>query len=231
MELLKHFDRNTAGRDLIVGDVHGCFTKLQAALDALKFDPARDRLFSVGDLVDRGQESDDATEWLAKPWFHAVRGNHEQMAIDFAAGLGDPRLYMMNGGAWFIGHPKSHQQWMADQFAALPIAIEVETEHGLVGIVHAECPTIRWQDLRDALTGPASDGFQQLCMWSRDRITGELVDHTEGVSAVIVGHTPVERWTTLGNTIYIDSGAWLPPHRGDRPFTILDAATLRPAQS
>jgi hypothetical protein len=71
--------RNARGRDLIVGDIHGHFTKLAAALEAIGFDDSIDRLISVGDLVDRGPESLLALGWLAKPWFHAVRGNHEDM--------------------------------------------------------------------------------------------------------------------------------------------------------
>ena len=56
----------------------------------------------------------------------------------------------------------------------------------------------------------------------RDLIVGD-------VRAVVVGHTPLERMTSLGNTIYIDTGGWLPARYGNRDFTILDAATLRPA--
>lgn len=67
MSKLKHFTVNTAGRDFAVGDIHGHFTRLQVALDAVSFDPAVDRLFSVGDLVDRGPESEQVLEWLAKP--------------------------------------------------------------------------------------------------------------------------------------------------------------------
>ncbi|MBP5144082.1 metallophosphoesterase, partial [Pseudomonas chlororaphis] len=74
MNKIQRFEINTAGRDFAVGDIHGHFTKLQAALDAVQFDPTVDRLFSVGDLVDRGPESADVDTWLAKPWFHAVRG-------------------------------------------------------------------------------------------------------------------------------------------------------------
>lgn len=83
---VQRFERNTTGRDLIVGDIHGCFTKLQAALDAVGFDRTVDRLFSVGDLVDRGPESDQVLNWLGQPWFHAVMGNHEQMAVMYHAG-------------------------------------------------------------------------------------------------------------------------------------------------
>ena len=48
------------GRDWIVGDVHGCFQTLRQALAAIDFEPGRDRLFSVGDLIDRGPHSNEA---------------------------------------------------------------------------------------------------------------------------------------------------------------------------
>ena len=86
MSLVQRFAQNTWGRDFVVGDVHGCFDYLRAVLEHVQFDEVSDRLFCVGDLVDRGPQSEEAIDWIAKPWFHAVRGNHEQMAIDVAAG-------------------------------------------------------------------------------------------------------------------------------------------------
>ena len=80
--MFKHFSANTVGRDFVVGDIHGMFKTLAKELEELGFDPEKDRLFSVGDLIDRGPDNEDIEEWLAKPWFHAVRGNHEQMLID-----------------------------------------------------------------------------------------------------------------------------------------------------
>ena len=51
-------------------------------------------------------------------------------------------------------------------------------------------------------------------------------DDVAGVRAVVVGHTPVERFTSLGNVHYIDTRGWRPPGR----FTLLDAHTLRAAE-
>lgn len=154
--MIKRFARNVAGRDYVVGDIHGCFTRLQAHLDAIGFDPSRDRLFSVGDLVDRGPESDLSIEWLDKPWFHAVRGNHEDMAIRWPRGNMDAAHYAANGGAWNVGNPPALRQLFADYFSALPIAIELETADGLIGIVHAECPFPCWQDFAFSLTREAA---------------------------------------------------------------------------
>ena len=53
-----------AGRDFVVGDVHGCFRTVENALRRVGFDPGCDRLFSVGGLVNRGPNSRDFTAEL-----------------------------------------------------------------------------------------------------------------------------------------------------------------------
>ena len=72
--MIKRFSKNLVGRDFVVGDIHGAFTKLKQALEKIEFNTEVDRLFCVGDLVDRGGENEQATDWLFKPWFHTVRG-------------------------------------------------------------------------------------------------------------------------------------------------------------
>lgn len=84
--LVKHVPRNEIGRDFVVGDIHGCFDALRYAMFGVVFDESKDRLFSVGDLVDRGNQSEESIDWIAQPWFHAVRGNHEEMAIGWSHG-------------------------------------------------------------------------------------------------------------------------------------------------
>lgn len=75
-----HGPNPVGGRDLVVGDVHGEFDTLEHALASLEFEPASDRTFTLGDLIDRGPRSADALGWLEQGGFaRAVRGNHEQM--------------------------------------------------------------------------------------------------------------------------------------------------------
>ena len=230
--LVQRFERNDRGRDLIVGDVHGHFSKLQANLDRLCFDPeAGDRLFCVGDLVDRGPENSVALDWLDLPWFHSVQGNHELMALLYARGEQDEVEYAQNGGLWNIQNTPEQRSEIARRFAKLPIAIELETASGRVGIVHADCPTYAWFDFIRALDSDATDhetreALIDAALWSRDRCIAVCEDGVEGVYAVVVGHTPVERYVALGNVIYIDTGAWMPGEARD--FCILDAATLYP---
>lgn len=223
MSKLKRFEINTAGRDFAVGDIHGHFTKLQASLDAVRFNPATDRLFSVGDMIDRGPESALVLEWLAKPWFHAVQGNHEDMAVGYAQQALRDDLYMHNGGAWLMAKNRDEQAEYAVALSELPVAIEVETTVGLVGIVHADCPFPVWSMLRDSLNGemPGLLNVDAVCQWSRSRITDENCEGISGVRAVIVGHTPVRQPAILGNVYHIDTGAWMGGH-----FTLIDLGTL-----
>jgi serine/threonine protein phosphatase 1 len=228
MSLIKHFSRNTVGTDYAVGDIHGCFRLLQTALDNIGFNPAIDRLFSVGDLVDRGPESEMALEWIDKPWFHAVQGNHEDLAIRWPNGNMDAGNYTANGGAWNVANTPDVSRQFSDAFSALPVAIDVETEHGLVGIVHADCPFPNWPDFIWALTdAPISksmrDQVLDAAQWSRERIQSENQSGVEGVRAVIVGHTPLAKPAVLGNVYYIDTGACFKSGR----FTFIDLNTLQ----
>ncbi|WP_035486066.1 metallophosphoesterase [Geminicoccus roseus] len=230
MERIQRHPSNEIGRDLAVGDIHGHFDRLQAALDAAGFDPARDRLFSVGDLVDRGPQSEQVLHWLDRPWFHAVCGNHDDYAVRIARGNPvDRDNYRRNGGGWFLALPAPRQQEIGAALARLPIAMEVETDNGVVGIVHADCPFPDWQSLRKVLQDPPSRRVlaqaEDECMWSRARLERDDLEDVAGVRAVVVGHTPLAHPVALGNVYHIDTAGWLPQGR----FTLLDLATLHDA--
>jgi len=213
MEKIKHYAKNEKGRDFVVGDIHGCFSKLQLSLDEIEFNPEFDRLFSVGDLVDRGLENELVTDWIAKPWFHAVRGNHDDFAIHHAkVGELDFYNYTRNGGAWFIALPKDQQVTIADSLSTIPFAISVDTDNGLIGIVHADNPLESWTQLVEVLNSDLSRTkmrpITDLLMWSRERAESGYEGFCEGVTHLIVGHTPVTKAMQLGNVIYIDTMGW-----------------------
>jgi serine/threonine protein phosphatase 1 len=212
---------NTNGRDFIVGDLHGCFLTLEQEMESAGFDTDHDRLFSVGDLVDRGLESERALEFIDEPWFHPVRGNHEQMAIDYLCGRVSGSDYVRNGGAWFIGMPKVEQQDYAVAFQMMPLAIEVDLGRCRIGIVHADCPVENWADLEAALNGPNRDMFEEWMLWSRARYDERRADGVKGIDTVFVGHTVVPAGFRLGNVAYIDTGAVY-----GRELTLLNLSAL-----
>ena len=131
--------KNTEGRDFFVGDIHGCFYLLTQALEHVDFDTNRDRLISTGDLIDRGEFSEEVAYWLSQPYFHAVRGNHEQVLLDAVSGLSDERYHRMMGGDWWydLGLDRTTQKHIVEYLRKLPLMLEVETEQGRIGLVHA----------------------------------------------------------------------------------------------
>jgi len=65
----QHFASNKHGHDYVVGDVHGDYERLTDLLLVIKFDVTVDRLFAVGDLIDRGPDSVKCLELLNESWF------------------------------------------------------------------------------------------------------------------------------------------------------------------
>ena len=204
--MIKHFEQNEIGRDFVVGDIHGCFDQLKIALLSVNFQDDVDRLFCVGDMVDRGLQSEECIDWLNKSWFHTIRGNHEQMAIDYLIGANPGSIYIQNGGAWFIGLPYVEQCKYVDEFESLPIIIDIKTKFGLVGIVHADCPVNDWLELESKLNSEQSELYIDACMWGRTRIIKKITDLIANVSQIYVGHTIISDVITLGNVNYIDTG-------------------------
>lgn len=188
----------------VVGDLHGCHQRLMQALRERHFDPYRDLLVCVGDLIDRGPDSLLCLELLQKPWFRAVRGNHEQMAID-ALRYGDMAMWQVNGGSWFAALDKSAQQQALEALhtcAGLPYIIELRCSNGVNVIAHADYPSseYQWEKPVD----------RESVLWRRDRINQLLSGKggkIAGADHFWFGHTPLKRCFEEHNLHYIDTGA------------------------
>ncbi len=209
--LVKRMALNEKGRDFVVGDVHGDFARLQMLMDAVGFDRLKDRLIAVGDLIDRGPDSDACLAWLDRPFFHSVIGNHELMAISVHEGIEPPDLYREVGGRWFLGLPFEERADYVKAFTTLPVAIEVQTPAGLVGIVHAEVPSgMSWPDFVAAIEAAEGETIRS-ATWMRARIDSALkgipARPVAGVHRVYAGHTPVRQPLGAANISWIDTGA------------------------
>ena len=79
-------------KTFVVGDIHGRCAQLQNILDMLPRDEQSDMLVFLGDLIDRGADVPGAVANVAKLCAEnpehviCLRGNHEQMLLDFVDG-------------------------------------------------------------------------------------------------------------------------------------------------
>ncbi len=146
------------------GDIHGCLEQLRRKLWHCRFDPWRDLLISVGDVIDRGPQSLRCLQLLEQHWVRAVRGNHEQMAMDALASR-QMSLWLINGGDWFIALADNQQKQAKtalEKCQHLPFILELHSRTGKHVIAHADYPddVYEWQ----------KDVDLHQVLWSRSRL-------------------------------------------------------------
>ena len=202
---------NQAGRDLVVGDVHGCFRTLERALSELDFDSTVDRLFGVGDLVNRGPHSDEALTWLEHR-FHAVTlGNHERPVRDWfrAKVLGSRE----RASGWLRQVPRGdYRRWLR-ALDDMPLALTIETVHGSVGVVHAQVPDPDWGRTLEMLSTGESE-IADIALLGSEAAEHEARARSRpvgGVRLLVHGHWSVPEVEPMLNRWNIDTGAGFEP--------------------
>lgn len=189
----------------VVGDIHGCYDLLIEELNLARFDNTTDLLISVGDLIDRGTQNLECLNLINQSWFKAVRGNHEQMAIE---GLLDNNLDMLdcwirNGGRWFfhlLDEEKAEALDLLRKCKTLPLIIELTMPKGeKVVIAHADYPDNDYEFGKILST--------QQILWDRLRLENDSEICIDGAEMFIFGHTPTETPLKKGNRLYLDTGA------------------------
>jgi bis(5'-nucleosyl)-tetraphosphatase (symmetrical) len=76
-----------------IGDIHGCFETFRRLLKRVEFDPAHDRLWLTGDLINGGPSSLQTLRWVVDhdSIVDTVLGNHDLHLLAVAAGVGEMR--------------------------------------------------------------------------------------------------------------------------------------------
>ena len=219
MKNVAEYEQNKQGRDFFTTDIHGCFDLLTQELQKVLFNPKVDRLFVGGDCCDRGSQSGEILDWINEPWFISVRGNHEQMVVDYIDSLAEgdkykethaARMLYFNGGEWFFDQPWSKQMSIYESFKSLPLGIEMTSRSGKkVGIVHAQVPFSDWEGFKEM----SWESAEATALWARSKYDyperfDEIVD---GVDVVLSGHTITESKEVekIGNQWYCDVGSFV----------------------
>lgn len=193
---------------IVIGDIHGCYKTLLALVAKLPKDVP---ITLVGDLIDRGPSSKQIVQWAIDNNIDVVKGNHEQMAIDYVVN-GDNPIWLMNGGVqalrsygaearivatmyrdyeeiiWKNSEDeelfKKHVEWMK----SLPLILEykdvVNSEGRYLVVTHSNV-TNSWKSYKKDLD-PNNRFLTQNVLWGRPQT---IKDAPEIYN--IHGHTPV----------------------------------------
>lgn len=186
-----------------MGDLHGRYDDLMEELNLLDFNFDKDKLFAVGDLIDRGPKSWECLQLTYEPYFHSVVGNHCQIMYD-ALARGQEHLWIQNGGGWWYdsGHDQfdSHKQEAIDIIVNLPNYMTLTIGDKQVGIIHASANGRVWPPKQTSL-----DPWGDPTIWCRKFLSG-TVPKVEGVDLVICGHNPTSEPKLENTTLHIDTG-------------------------
>jgi serine/threonine protein phosphatase 1 len=219
-----------------IGDIHGCHAELQILLNRIEQDICDThiavRLVYLGDYIDRGPASKEVVSCVLKTVSHidtiGLRGNHEQMLLDF---LEDPTSFVhwrdMGGRETLLSYgvvppqavdEKSVAQARDSLLQALPEdhlrffrGLSYSTRIGDYFFVHAGVrpgAALDQQSLHDML-------------WIREPFLRS--SHDFGAK-IVHGHTPGDQPVCRANRIGLDTGAYA---TGCLTAAVLEGAGLR----
>lgn len=119
-----------------IGDLQGCYSEFRALLDHIGFDPTGDRLWLVGDLVNRGPDSLSVLRFVKALGDRAVTvlGNHDLHLLAIAAG--NERAAKKSNLAEVLGAPDRDE--LLDWLRHRPL-MHVD-EHKRFSMIHAGLP-------------------------------------------------------------------------------------------
>lgn len=213
MQLIKTFKENKSGRDFFTTDLHGYYDLLHEAMRLNAFDTTKDRLFVGGDNCDRNPDSTNILDYIYEPWFHSIRGNHEEMLITAYENPTSRNSYEMlycNGGEWFYDCTPEKQKAIYEAFKSLPLAIEIESPNGLIGLIHSQVPLNDWEQFRGITKAELEWNGYAIAQWARTKYDKRDTTDVKGVRAILSGHTPTTsgevEW--LGNQAFADLGSF-----------------------
>lgn len=204
---------NEHGRDFVLGDIHGAYDLVIEAMKNVQFDCKVDRIFSVGDLIDRGPQSARVIKFLQQLYVFAIRGNHEANMLSLYSG-GHVEEKVLSQAArflrieWWLKETVETRNSILALIARLPVAMEIETCRGPVGLVHGDIPKgMTWQKFLSKVEA-GDPKVLEVALEGRDRIRGNDTSGVEGISRIFVGHTTLKGGPQrFGNVFAIDTGA------------------------
>ncbi len=181
-----------------MGDIHGCRDLLRRLLAEVAPGPL-DVMVFLGDYIDRGPDSKGVIADLIElrgrfPRFVFLRGNHEQMFLDYLDGR-DRMSFLLNGGtATLKGYGGPTIAAIPGDHLAFIRGLPCRYDHGEYVFVHA--------GLRPGV--PLDDQEEEDLLWIRREFLDSDFDWGR---TIVFGHTPQQAPLLAPRRIGVDTGA------------------------
>lgn len=211
-----------------IGDIQGCYSALRCLLDRCAFDPANDRLWFVGDLVNRGPESLQTLRFVAGLGDAAtvVLGNHDLYLLMLRAGL-EPRSADDNLGD-ILNAPDCDEllHWLA-HCPLLYVKDQYVLVHaGLLPQWTVPKAQALAEEVQAALTGKDSKKFLMRLMGSRPDSWKNSLNGWDRLRVIVNAFTRMRFCTPDGRMVMRAKGPPNTAPEGTQPwFTIPDRAS------
>jgi|GEM_PF-518195 len=215
LNLSKHLEveLNTEGVDYFVGDVHGHYDELMNEMKRVGFKESTDRLFFLGDLCNRGDDSikclDLLTEKHKTLTAYSLEGNHENLIseLPYNSKIEEQLKRSSTGGQWAVDcyhfEPSVFRRLTGIIKAKCFNAITVKTSLGSIGLVHAQAPD-DWAVFSHSKI-PNDVLFNGL--WSHEKYSkpASELNPIKNIDLTISGHTNSSEIVVKQNMIWIDT--------------------------
>ena len=190
----------------VIGDIHGCFTALQAVVEAAEV-RSGDRLVTLGDYIDRGPQTREVLQWLCDRYAGGnlvpLLGNHELM---MRAARDEPKSYDF----WIAygGKETLRSYGLSDDESALNQLPEAHWHFMDVDCRQwYETPTHIFVHAGLHPDFPLDQQYEFVLFW--DRFLKPPPHHSG--KTMVCGHTPQPEGIPVnhGHAICLDTGAYL----------------------
>ncbi len=210
-----------------VGDIHGHLEKLHLAHSLIEADMAahdieKATVIHVGDLGDRGPATSQVIQYLidgiaaGQDWL-VIKGNHDQLLLDFVAG-GDGSNPQLKSGVNWLSPIMGGKATLASYGLKKSL---LESQDAFIRRARSGVPDEHVKFLKNLPVWLRAEGMifvhagirpgfpieaqeEMDLMWIRDEFLWHLGDHE---ALIVHGHTPVDEPTHYGNRVNIDTGA------------------------
>ena len=168
-----------------IGDLQGCFASFQKLLQHCAFDPARDQLWLVGDLVNRGPRSLETLRYVRDLGRAAITvlGNHDLSLLMAAEGLGrrskddtfDDVLQAPDREVLLHWLRQQRLCYVHENYALIHAGLlpqwSITQAQALAGEVESALRGANWREFLTHLWGSKPAQWQDaLCGWARLRV-------------------------------------------------------------